>query len=143
MPGALRLEKQAAELLGDLSVVAVGVDIVQIERIQRILTRHPERFARRLLVPSEWSRFVKAAEPSRHLAKQFAAKEAVAKALGTGIARGVTFQQLAVLRDVHGAPYVELSGVAARRCQWLGGHSVRISISDEEHCAVAMALVLA
>jgi len=124
-----------------VGVLGFGVDVVEIDRISKAVERHPQRFAQRVLVRSEWERLELDAEPSRYLAKQFAAKEAVAKALGTGIAQGVTFHQMHVLRDALGAPYVELFGVAARRCQWLGGRCVRLSITDERQWAIAAAVL--
>lgn len=142
-PSYERLAEQTQRLLVGLTVKGFGIDLIEVSRIEMALKRHPERFAHRILTPSEWNRFAHSAEPHRYLAKQFAAKEAIAKALGTGIAQGISFHQLQVLRDALGAPYVELSGAAAQRCHFLGGHCVRVAITDEVHWAMAAAVVVA
>lgn len=142
MPSSSQLMVGMQSMVADTKVHGLGMDVIEVARIETAVKRHPERFARRILAPGEWGRFASGNEPHRYLAKQFAAKEAVAKALGTGIAQGVTFHQLLVLRDALGAPYVELTGVAAQRCQYLGGRSIRISITDEDQWAMAVALVV-
>lgn len=142
MPSPDQLMNQMQCMLKGAAVFGLGVDVIEVARIEKVVSRHPDRFARRVLAANEWRRFAAGSQPHRYLAKQFAAKEAIAKALGTGIAQGVTFQQLRVLRDALGAPFVELTGVAARRCQRLGGRGVRVSITDEADWAMAVAVVL-
>ena len=79
----------------------------------------------------------------RLLAKRFAAKEAVAKALGTGIGRGVSWQDIRVDHDENGAPLVELSGGALEVASRRGGDTVALSISDEAEYVVAFAVLWA
>ena len=78
-------------------------------------------------------------EPDRLLAKRFAAKEAVAKCLGTGIGRGVSWQDILIHHDNNGAPLVTLSGGAREVAQRLGSETVLLSLSDEDAYVIAFA----
>lgn len=115
----------------------IGTDLVLVERIEQALQRHGERFARRILHDSEYQRFVTHRQPARYLAKRFAAKEAAFKALGTGMADGLSWQQLRVLNDARGAPLLELSGRAAELLQAGGGGRLLLSLTDERDHAMA------
>ncbi|MCD8522735.1 MAG: holo-ACP synthase [Saccharospirillaceae bacterium] len=122
-------------------VIAIGTDLLDGRRIEQALARHGERFVQRILTPAEQALYRSRANPLNFLAKQYAAKEALAKALGTGIAKGVGFQQLQVLRDDLGAPHVRLYGAAAERLQALGGQRALVSLSDEGDWIQAFALL--
>ena len=125
--------------------IAIGTDILEIERLKQLFDRQGEKFAQRILTPEEFTRFDSMTDESAqlgYLAKRWSAKEAIAKALGTGIAKGVGWQQMAVLNDDQGAPYVVLSGVALDRLQDIGGHKVLISVSDERHYCVAYCTIV-
>ena len=101
-----------SEFLALPGVLGVGTDLLRQERIAGALERHGERFARRVLTAEEFVRYQSHRNPLNYLAKAFAAKEALAKALGTGIAQGVSFQDFSIGRDDAGKPYVMTSGVA-------------------------------
>ena len=75
------------------------------------------------------------------MAKRFAAKEAIAKALGTGIGRGISFQHMVVSNNAEGAPQVELQANAAERLKQLGGTNVLLSLSDEKNYALAFVAI--
>jgi holo-[acyl-carrier protein] synthase len=75
------------------------------------------------------------------LAKRFAAKEAIAKALGTGIGRGISFQHMIVSNNSEGVPQVELQANAAERLKQLGGSKVLLSLSDEKNYALAFVAI--
>lgn len=122
-------------------VVAVGTDLLDAGRIEQAVARHGQRFVQRILTPAEQQLYCQRAQPLNFLAKQFAAKEALAKALGTGIAQGVGFQQLEILRDGAGAPQVQLYGVALQRLQQLGAQQALVSLSDEGALILAFALL--
>ncbi|WP_233252258.1 holo-ACP synthase [Saccharospirillum sp. MSK14-1] len=115
----------------------IGTDIVDIERIQAVLERQGERFVRRILTAAEQAEYQRRGEPVKFLANRFAGKEAVAKALGTGIADGVTFQHIEILPGKRGAPEVQLTGRAAQLAQ---GDQVLLSLTDERRSVVAFAL---
>src|SRR5210317_1185491 len=95
----------------------------------------------RILAPVEQEEYHASGQPQRLLAKRFAAKEAVAKALGTGIGRGVSWQDIEIGHDGSGAPRVVLSGGALRVATERGGQRVELSLADEVVYVVAFAVL--
>ncbi|NKF50955.1 holo-ACP synthase [Shewanella sp. WXL01] len=124
-----------------MAIVGLGTDIVEIERIKTQLERHPERLAKRVLTEAEFEIFSGSAMPERYLAKRFAAKEAAAKALGTGIGRGVSFQHIHISNNEDGAPVLKFTDGALERLSLLGGKSAHISIADEQRYATATVIL--
>lgn len=122
-------------------VVGVGTDLLEVARIEGAVQRLGERFVRRILTVEEQLIWQQTAHPLNFLAKRFAAKEALAKALGTGIAKGVGFQQMAILKDEQGAPLVRLNGAASERLRQLGGNQALVSLSDESNLILAFAVL--
>jgi len=112
--------------------VRVGVDLVEVDRLRRAWTRHGQRFLDRLFTPAEQA-YCRRRWPS--LAARFAAKEAVAKALGTGL-RGIGWHEIEVLSD-RGRPVVRLTGRARDRAQALGLVHFALSLSHTAQLAVA------
>ena len=113
---------------------AVGVDMIEIERVARVLQRHPRRFLERVYTPEEVA-FCRGRVPE--LAARFAAKEAVMKALGTG-ARSVAWRDIEVLPDRRGKPLVYLYGGAAARAETIGLDAMDISLSHLAEFAIAV-----
>lgn len=96
-----------------LKPMGVGIDLVEIPRIRELLARHGQRFKERTFTPSEIAYCDSCADPAMHYAARFAAKEAVAKALGTGLwAEGVVWTDIEVVRGEHGKPSITLHGAA-------------------------------
>ena len=118
--------------------LTTGVDIIEIERVQQAIARHGERFLRRIYTPAERSRY---RNRPPELAARFAAKEAVAKALGVGLRsigeQGIDWQEVEVLPDPLGKPEVSLSGRAAALAAEQGLHQWAISLSHSREYAVA------
>lgn len=118
-------------------ILGLGTDIVEIQRFDRA---NIERMAERILTVTEQVTFQQHKQPIAFLAKRWAAKEAAAKALGTGIAAGVTFQDFTIENDQNGKPELTLSGQAKLLLQAKAGEQViycHISLSDEKHYATA------
>lgn len=115
-------------------MLSVGVDIIEIERVARAMSRWGERFLAHVYTPQEIA-FCDGRAPE--LAARFAAKEAIAKALGTGLA-GIAWCEMEVLPDPRGKPLVRLYGRAAERARLLGLESFAISLSHSREYAVAM-----
>ena len=113
---------------------AVGVDMIEIDRVRGVLERHPRRFLERVYTPEEVA-FCRGRVPE--LAARFAAKEAVMKALGTG-ARSVAWREIEVLPDRRGKPLVYLTGGAATRAEAIGLEAIDISLSHLDSFAVAV-----
>ena len=122
-------------------MIAIGTDILKIQRVDDVVTRLGERFVQRILTPVEQAEYQASPLPNRLLAKRFAAKEAIAKALGTGIGRGVSWQDITVGHDANGAPVVELDGGAREVALARGGSRVELSLADEAEYVVAFAVL--
>lgn len=120
-------------------IVGVGTDIVDSRRIEHSLRRFGEKFQNRILSAGE-HRSLQDKELAAYIARQFAAKEAVAKVLGTGMRQGVSFRSICVYRNEQGAPYVTLEGGARQIADSLGITRIHISLSDERHYALAFAV---
>ena len=122
-------------------MLATGVDIIEIERIERAVARWGDRFLARVYTPREIA-FCRGRIPE--LAARFAAKEAISKALGLGIwwRGGITWQQAEVLPDRIGQPQVHLHGRAAQRAADLGLREWAISLSHSRDYAVAFVVAM-
>jgi len=118
----------------------IGTDMVLVSRIEAVLGRQGDRFARRILTEPEWQRYLAHGQPARFLAKRFAAKEAILKALGTGLGQGMSWHCIQIDRTPLGAPTVVLSGAALGRLQAGGGGEMLLSLSDEREQALAFAV---
>lgn len=123
-----------------MRIFGLGVDIVELSRIERIIEQHP-RFLERVFSPEERQRINRSKSPARHAAARFAAKEAVAKALGTGI-KGFSFSDIVILNDAAGRPYVELRGRARDVALASGVVEIAVSLSFGRDNAVASAVAL-
>ena len=138
------IPEQFAALSG---VLGIGTDLVQISRIADSVSRFGDRFARRILCDAEFAEWSAHPDPVNYLAKGFAAKEAASKALGTGIAAGVSFHDFRLWRDEAGAPAFELSGEAGRLCSESGSQKnpakILISLSDDAGLVQAFAIRVA
>jgi holo-[acyl-carrier protein] synthase len=122
-------------------IAGIGVDIVQLDRMEQALDRFGERFARRVLAPAEWPDFVAAGRPAAFLAKRFAAKEAFGKALGTGLRAPATFHAIRVERDALGKPSLRFGADLGAWLENRGFGRHHLSISDERVAAVAMVVL--
>ena len=122
--------------------IAIGTDIVEIRRIADVLERQGDKFVQRILTASEIEEYRARGNSVAFLAKRFAAKEAIAKALGTGIGRGISFQQMVVSNNAEGAPQVELQSSALEQLTLLGGTNVLLSLSDEKNYALAYVAIV-
>lgn len=119
----------------------IGTDIVQISRIVRVYQQQSTRFLDRILTQGEQAIFVERGQSMNFLANRFAAKEAVSKALGTGISGGIRFTDIEILSQSSGEPVVVLHNKALVRFKALQASTVHISLSDEDEYAVAFAVI--
>ena len=124
-----------------MAIRGLGTDIVEIERIKTHIERVGDRLAKRVLTSEEMNKYLSHSQPERFLAKRFSAKEAAAKALGTGIGRGVSFQHIHISNDENGAPLIHFTDGAAGRMTHLQARSAHISIADEKHYAVSTVII--
>jgi len=120
-------------------IVGTGTDILQVSRVSAALARTP-RLARRILTESEFVDWQQSKQQARFLAKRFAAKEALVKALGTGIGRGVSWQHFEIAKDPAGRPIVIVTAGAEKIAQEMGIRRFHLSYSDEQEYIVAFAI---
>lgn len=132
-PGGAR---RGAEALG------VGVDLVENARMRAVLARWGAHFTDRVFRPAERRYCEARGRPWQHFAGRFAVKEAVSKALGTGIGRPVGWRDIEVVRGAAGAPAVRLHGGARDLARRRGVGRVLVSLAHTRHYAVAQALLL-
>lgn len=124
-----------AHVTSGAELPALGVDIVRVERIAKVMQRHPARFPVRVLTDAEQA-YVRARP--ENFAGRWAAKEAVSKVLGLGI-RGIGWREIEIERLPTGQPTVRLHGSAAERAAAIGIVAIAVSITHEREYAVAVA----
>jgi holo-[acyl-carrier protein] synthase len=122
-------------------IIGIGTDVASIPRFERALERFGERFANRILTPEERGRFHRTKWKASHLAKRFAAKEAFAKAIGTGIRSPFTWHSVAVARDVRGRPLLHPSEKMARHLEAIGVKASHVTLTDDAGVAVAFVVL--
>lgn len=123
-------------------IVGIGTDLVKVERMQILLDKHQDKIAQRILSESEFIQFQQAAKPASFLAKRFAAKEAVAKAFGTGFRHGLSLRHIAVSNDVNGKPELVFTGYAQNLVEQMRIGRSLISLSDDGDYAIAYVTLL-
>jgi holo-[acyl-carrier protein] synthase len=121
-------------------ILGIGTDFIEVQRIRDSLHKSGERLLDRILTPKEREYVSEKKDPAPFVAARFAAKEAILKALGTGLAQGIHWTDMEVLRDALGAPSVELSGRAAEIAEEKGIERIHISLSHTEMGALAFAV---
>jgi holo-[acyl-carrier protein] synthase len=118
-------------------IYGIGTDIVRVSRMQEDLARHGDKFAARILTPAELVDFHRSPNPAHFLARRFAAKEAAAKAMGTGFANGLHLRHIGVTHDALGKPILEFHDQAMRFIRDSDITKVHVSLADEVDHAVA------
>jgi holo-[acyl-carrier protein] synthase len=121
-----------------MSILGIGVDLVECVRIQHSLDRFGERFLRRVFTAGEIEYSQSMKYPARHLAARFAAKEALSKAFGTGIGKSMSWKDIDIHRKPSGEPFVVLEGGAKQLATDRGVGKVWISLSHTEGHAMAV-----
>ncbi|HEV7252396.1 MAG TPA: holo-ACP synthase [Mesorhizobium sp.] len=126
-------------------IIGIGSDIIDIRRVERTLARHGARFVERVFTPVEREKSDRRLLRAASYAKRFAAKEACAKALGTGLSRGVFWRDMGVVNLPGGKPTMQLTGGAAGRLRDLlpPGHRavIHLTITDDHPLAQAFVII--
>jgi len=123
-----------------MNVFGIGIDMVDLNRVKIIYSKYGDKFARKILNHEELDGYSNAKNKSSFLAKRFAAKEAIGKALGIGIMNGFLLKNISIHHDELGKPIVKLSG--KKELHSYMDKEFHISISDEKNFAIANALIL-
>jgi holo-[acyl-carrier protein] synthase len=119
-------------------VLGLGTDLIETKRVQESIERFGDRFLERVFTMGEIAYCRRKKNASESFAARFAAKEAGAKALGTGISRGVNWKELEVRREVSGKPTLHLSGRAAELAEAMGVRRLQLSLTHSRELAMAV-----
>lgn len=122
-------------------IYGIGTDIVESSRIEQSLERYGDRFARRILTDSEWNEFRESYKPILYLAGRFAAKEALAKAMGTGLRHPVNLSYITIAHDDLGKPFFEFHPQLDQLLNDKGIRQHHLSISDERTIVCAFVVL--
>ncbi len=123
--------------------LGLGIDLVEVPRIRDLLNKHGERFKSRTFTQAESAYCDSCADPAVHFAARFAAKEAAAKALGTGLwAEGVVWTDLEVIRDPLGKPSLLMHNAAATHAAAMGVQGSLISLTHTKEQAMAQVILI-
>jgi len=123
------------------SIRGIGTDIVKISRVEELISRYGDRFLKRLFLPAEISYCQSKKRPAIHFAARFAAKEAMLKALGTGLSQGISWKNIEVCRRPGAAPEFSFSGRVAELCRERDINGSMISLSHEQEFALAFVII--
>src|ERR1700736_6345334 len=123
-------------------IYGIGIDVLKVDRIERVYEKHGERFLSHLLMPEERAQFERTARPVRFIAMRFAAKEAIVKAMGTGFAHGIWIRDVGVVQNAWGKPEVIYSPRGERMRRRLGVGEGHVTLTDEAGLIVAVAVLL-
>ncbi|MGH8456917.1 MAG: holo-ACP synthase [Stenotrophobium sp.] len=121
-------------------ISGIGVDILRLERMQKVWTRHGERLPEKILCEAELAEFARSKNPVRFLAMAFAAKEACVKALGTGF-HGVGYRDVGSVHEASGKPVLVFSPRLQERLRELGIGASHVSLTDEGGLICAMVVL--
>jgi holo-[acyl-carrier protein] synthase len=120
-------------------VLGLGTDLIETRRVQESIERYGQRFLERIFTEGEIAYCMrKRKNAAESFAARFAAKEAGAKALGTGISRGVSWKEFEVRREASGRPTLHLSGRAAELAEAMGVRRVQLSLTHSRELALAV-----
>ena len=122
-------------------VLGLGTDLIETGRVEETIERFGERFLERIFSPGEIAYCRRKKNAAESFAARFAAKEAGAKALGTGISRGVTWKEFEVRREASGKPSLHLSGRAAELAGAMGVRRIQLSLTHSREFALAVVVV--
>ncbi len=124
-------------------IIGLGTDIVDVERIARMIANHGDHFLARVFTKAEIAHCQPRRDPAPHYAGRWAAKEAVMKVLGTGFTNEVGWTDIEVLVKPSGQPYIELHGTTLDVATRLGINEILVSISHTKNYATATAIGMA
>lgn len=126
-------------------IIGIGTDLVEIKRIEDLISRHKDRFMARVFTPVEIATALALSRPAASFAKRFAAKEAFVKALGTGFSQGILLTEVEVYNEATGQPRLRLYGTAQRilhhRLEGYHKEILHLSLSDTQTQALAFVVI--
>lgn len=126
-----------------MTIIGIGIDIVQISRINNLLLKYKDVFAQRILNKNELIKYyqINAADKSKFLAKRFAVKEAAAKAFGIGLRQGITFNQFQIYNNKLGKPKIKFFHKVLLLYKKIGAKHIHLTLTDEKQYACALVII--
>ena len=134
------IQLESIHIQGISMIHGTGVDLIEISRIKNSMKKYSGKFEERVFTSKEIDYCRSKADPSKHFAARFAAKEAVLKSLGTGMAEGITWKDMEILNQASGRPILTLTGKGRDIFESLGLRHIHISITHDRQYAVAQAI---
>ena len=125
-----------------MNLLGIGIDVVEVERIGSSMDEFKDKFLNRIFTKSEQEYCESQKRPVIHYAARFAAKEAIAKAFGTGIGKEISWLDIEITRQSSGEPAVNMCGNGKNYAQKLNVSDIKISLTHAEHYAAANAVVI-
>lgn len=125
-----------------MNLLGIGIDVVEVQRIGSSMDEFGDKFLHRIFTKTEQEYCQSQKRPAIHYAARFAAKEAIAKAFGTGIGKEISWLDMEILRQPSGEPKVKMSGDGKEYAEKLKVVDIKISLTHAEHYAAANAVVL-
>ncbi len=125
------------------SIIGLGIDVIEVDRIQSMIDKHAARFLARVFTPTEVFHSAGRRNRAQHLAARFAAKEAAMKALGTGLTSGVTWHDFEVITDAAGKPSLAVTGIAQNLAKRMRIRSWQVSLTHTRLHAAAVVVATA
>lgn len=123
-------------------IYGIGIDVLQVDRVEHVYHKHGERFLAHLLMPEERAQFERTRRPVRFVAMRFAAKEAIVKGMGTGFSHGVWIRDVGIVQNSWGKPEVVYSTRGAKVRDALGIGEGHVTLTDEAGLVVAVAVLM-
>jgi len=125
-----------------MNLIGIGIDVVEVSRIKSSLDEFGEKFQTRIFTETEREYCQKQKRPELHFAGRFAAKEAIAKAFGTGIGKEIGWLDMEIIRKPSGEPDVKLTEAASAYAKSRGVQQVMVSLTHAKHYAAANAVIM-
>ena len=122
-------------------IIGVGVDLIEVERVENSLRKFPRRFERKVFTETERAYCGRRAVPGRHFAARFAAKEAFLKAIGTGKSQGIAWTDVGIVNQPSGKPELQVTGRARDICNEQGATRMHVSLSHNREHAMAVVVL--
>ena len=123
-------------------IFGIGIDVLQVDRVEHVYQKYGERFVGHLLLPEERQQLQRTSRTVRFLAMRFAAKEAIVKGMGTGFAHGIWIRDVGVVQNSWGKPEVVYSARGAKVRDALGIGEGHVTLTDEAGLVVAVAVLM-
>ena len=123
-------------------IFGIGIDAIEVDRIENSIKTYGDQFLRRIYSEYEIQYSMRRVHHGEHFAARFAAKEAFAKALGTGVRRGFVWREVAVAHELGGRPYIQLSGKMAERARAIVGENFKVHLSITHTKSIGEAMVV-